>query len=98
MTLETVVETMNKGFAGMNHRFDLVDDRLDGHDRQFEEIGRLFNQHGVLVEAIDDKIIVLAEGHKMLYDKIVEVDRKVEAIDTRLEAAEITIRLNPRPI
>ena len=91
MTIENLADTMNDRFDAVDERFLSIDGCFSSMDERFDKTDRELSRLGVIQEAMDDKIVGLAEGHKMLFDKIVSVDHKVDSIEARLQGAGINL-------
>jgi methyl-accepting chemotaxis protein len=96
MTIETLADAMNKKFEASDKRFNGLIKAMNGGfervDKRFAKMERTiekgFNEQGAVLEAMDDKISVIAEGHGDLNRNIKEQSTRIDEIDERLEKVE----------
>ena len=46
----------------LDERFGRIEQRLDGHDRRFDDVNERIRHNGVLIEGLRDQVHLLAEG------------------------------------
>ena len=93
-----LIAYLDRRFDQVDRRFGQVDQRFDQVDRRFEQVGQRFRELHILVEAMDDKISLVAEGvltdteliHALGADMLRELE-EVKAVN-RLSYAELDRR------
>ena len=75
------LDAVDQRFDTMDQRFDTVEQRQDATDRRLEDSRRHL---GILIENLDGKIQIVAEG-------VINVDRKIDRVQAELkgEIAEV---------
>ena len=46
----------------LDERFGRIEQRLDGHDRRFDDVNERIRHNGVLIEGLRDQVHLLADG------------------------------------
>ena len=89
---------MDELIAYLDRRFDQVDRRFEQVDRRFEQVDQRFRELHILVEAMDDKIDLVAEGvlanTDMIHALRADMNREFEEVKAvnRLSYAEMDRR------
>ena len=93
-----LIAYLDRRFEQVDRRFEQIDRRFDRVDQRFEHFDQRFRELHVLVEAMDDKIGLVAEGvlanTDMIHALRADMNREFEEVKVvnRLSYAELDRR------
>ena len=80
---ERINKRMDDGFAKVDDRFAKVDKKFFSIDGQFSKIDYQFRKQGVILEDIQGKVQLLAEGQDVIHQRIDTLEVRVTALEER---------------
>ena len=93
-----LIAYLDRRFDQVDRRFDQVDRRFEQVDQRFEQFDQRFRELHILVEAMDDKVSLVAEGvltnTELIHALRTDMNRELEEVKAvnRLSYAELDRR------
>jgi len=90
---------MNSKFDEMNSKFDEMDSKFDGINSRFDEINKKLDKKADkddivrLEDKLENKTKALFDGYTQTYEKLTDIEKRLEIISNKVEKQDIEIRV-----
>ena len=89
---DKMFDLMTKMYSEMTEKFKEIDKRFDTIEKKLDEKA---DRHDIvrLEDKIDNNSKALFDGYIQTYEKVTDVEKKVEDISSRIEKQDVEIRV-----